>query len=265
MAFELEFRPFPETGGPLSYALVPWDSELFGLPVYELRFLDEGADDAGVVARWLSGMDPEADALVCTKVDQRAVPLLESLAGDRFYPVETVLELEGALDEANYTPVARSLPVLLRPAVEADLPAMSAVAGSAFWSDRFHLDPNLSDAAADRRYVRWVESAMAAGESVFAYERTDSGAVIGFYHVRPASADTVDLMLMALDPTLTGLGLGTELYKSGMRECARMGFVTAQTRVAACNLASLNTFMRLGLSVRGVKTALHRYIPASRG
>jgi L-amino acid N-acyltransferase YncA len=265
MSFELDFRPFPDAGGPLSVALVPWDSEEFGFPVYELRFADDTDPPAAALAEWLSGLDRSAPSLVCTKVDQQAVPLLIALVANGFYPVETVLELEGVVADAGPVAGVAGAIAHLRPATEADLPAMRAIAGSAFWSDRFHLDPNLSDEAADRRYVTWVERALAAGEPIFAYERESDGVVIGFYHIRPVSSETADLMLMALDPGVVGRGLGAGLYRAGLNECARMGCTTARTRVAACNLASLNIFLRLGFTVRGAKTALHRFSAAARG
>ena len=37
MSFDLEFREYPGAGGPFSYALVPWDTDLFGMPFYELQ------------------------------------------------------------------------------------------------------------------------------------------------------------------------------------------------------------------------------------
>jgi RimJ/RimL family protein N-acetyltransferase len=262
MDFRLDFHRYPAPMGPLSIALVPWDSLLFGFPVHEMRFADDSERSAGPVAEWLSGVDPSSACLVCAKVDQAAVSLAVALAAHGFYPVETVLELEGSVGGVSPEEGSSGSPAHLRPAVEADLPALRSIAGSAFWSDRFHLDPNLSDEAADRRYVGWVDEAWKAGEPLFAYMREDDGAVIGFYHIRPVSSDAADLMLMALDPSVIGLGLGTRLYRSGLGECARMGLTNATTRVSACNLASLNIFLRLGFTVRSARTALHRFEPA---
>jgi L-amino acid N-acyltransferase YncA len=265
MSFELKLQTYPDSKGPIRFAPVPWDSDVFGIPVYEARFSAEEPCPADLVAAWLSSLDAGSPCLVCTKVDQQAVPLLEALAINRFYPVEAVLELEGSLAKANTITRAPRVPARLRPATAADLPAFTAIAASAFWSDRFHLDPNLSNDAADQRYVGWIERAFADGDPVFAFEREDGGAVVGFYHVRAVSDERVDLMLAAIDPSLTGLGLGAALYQSMMFECVRMGFKTAQTRIVARNLPVLNIFSRLNYSFSGATMALHRYGSSAEG
>jgi len=266
MAFELDFHSLGNPDSSVSVAFVPWDTELFGIPVHELRFDEEYARLGGIVAQWLSDLDRRQGCLVCAKVDEQAVPLLEILANDGFYPVSTVLELESVLAKAIGVTLAPTVPAHLRRAVMADLPAIGTIASSAFWSDRFHLDPNLSSEKASLRYVTWVESAFVAEEPVFVFERDDTGDVVGFYHVRPLSEDKVDLTLGAIDPSLTGRGLGTALFHSTMLACMDLGFEIAQTRIAARNLAVLNVFSRLQWSFCGTKTALHWYeAPADGG
>ena len=41
MSFALDFRRFPDAEGPLEIARVSWDSEIFELPIHELRCRDE--------------------------------------------------------------------------------------------------------------------------------------------------------------------------------------------------------------------------------
>lgn len=257
--FELTFLADDRHADAVQYALVPWDTESFGFPVYELR-LDERADlDVGDLAEFLQRFDTPEGSLVCVKVDQGSVPLLYVLAMNGFYPVETMLEVEGDLAFAATLPREAKIPVRLRPATRDDLPVMTRIASEAFWSDRFHLDPNLSDDAADERYARWVIRAFESDDQLFAYERTDSSEVIGFYQVREVSPDRVDLTLAAVDPSLTGLGLGSVLYRSVIAECAAQGYVTAQTRIVARNLPVLNIFSAMRFSFRCAQTSLHRF------
>jgi len=256
-SFELDFRSFPDADGCIAYALVPWDSEEFGFPVYELRIAEPSSFTTDVVRSWLHQLDSAGGCLVSAKVDQQSVSTIRSLASNGFYPVETVLEVEGELPTIGAVAITSAIPVRLRRATEADMDAMTSIAARAFWSDRFHLDPNLPSNAADERYVRWIRRAFQDQELLYAYERTDERAVIGFYHVRVVSRGRVDLMLAAVDPALSGRGLGSALYLSMMRECVGLGFTEARTRIVARNLPVLNIFSRLRFRFVGATTTLH--------
>lgn len=258
-ALTLDFAPLPGVAGA-AYALVPWDTSSFGFPVYELR-LDETDVSASALRSGLAHLEGREGSLVVTKVDQQDVPLLHELAANGFYPVETMLELEGDLAYPASLPRESGIPVRLRRAQAEDLAGIKHIAAAAFWSDRFHLDPNLSSAAADERYERWVERAFEAQELLLAFERTDDGSLIGFYHLRAVDGETVDLTLAALDPGMAGKGLGRVLYLSAMEFAAGMGFVRAQTRLVARNLPVMNIFARCGFSFRSAVTSLHRFRP----
>jgi len=257
--FSLDFHPLSTEVDGITCALVPWDSEAFGLPVYELRIDETATLSARDVSLGLSSLDDKRGSLVCTKVDQLSVPLLCTLAETGFYSVETVIEIQGELAYGARLPRTAKIPVRLRIADEADMPEMVRIASTAFWSDRFHLDPNLSNAAADTRYARWVERAFSSNDLLFAYERTDESAIIGFYHVRKVDEACVDLVLAGIDPSLKGLGLGAVLYQLAVADCLHRGFHFAQTRVVARNLAVLNIFAAMRFSFRGALTSLHRF------
>jgi GNAT superfamily N-acetyltransferase len=259
-AFEMEFRSVPGTNA-LRYALVPWDSELFGFPVYELRVEDSPPSSAEAIRGWLGKLDCERGCLVCAKVDHRAVPWLELLSRSGFYPVETMLEAERSLTEVDATLNPPPPGVRWRRATAADSEALQRIAGSAFWADRFHLDHHLSSELADERYVRWIRGAIESGETVFVYEMDDVDAPIGFHLVRPVSDKRIDLTLVAMDSSFAGRGLGPALYQSVVLECAQMGYSTAQMRIVARNLPALNILSRLGFSFRSATESMHWYSP----
>ena len=261
--FELDFRPLDCSDGAAQAAFVPWDSEAIGASVWELRLSDSTARTTVAIHDWLLGLDRSADCLVGAKVDQEHVSFLAALAHNGFYPVETTLRIEGDLARVSSIDTAPPIPLRLRTATQADMGAVSRIAGSAFWADRFHLDPNVPNSAADMRYVTWVGRAFDDGEQLFVYERTDVGQVVGFYLVRPVTDSLVDLTLVAIDPTLAGLRIGSALYRTVMRECARMGFSRARTTIVARNLPALNIYSRLGFSFNEVLTSMHWFAPAT--
>ena len=256
--FTLKFEAFPLPDGALRYAYVPWDSELYGFPFYELRCEDLKPE---VLARnlrpWLSSLPAERPCLVYSKLPIREIALSKVLTEHGFYYVETMLEIYLSL--AQMTPIIRRQMGLtrLRLAEESDLPQLIAVASTAFSTDRLHLDPNLPPEKADQRYVRWVESGFRSGEPVFIFEETRSAKQIGFFHIRETAPMTVDLSLAAVDVAYRGSGVGAMMYQALLTECQARGFQTAVTRISVNNMDVLNLFMRLGFAVRNTLFVLH--------
>ncbi len=262
MSFALSFVPFPPPDGPLSWALVPWDTALFGISVYELRL--SGSDPTAVndpLKRWLASIPADQARLICAKLPAGDVAQTQILTRQGFYPVETSLEI--ALPMARMTPIALRRPasLALRPAGASDLRAIGTVARSAFIADRFHLDPNLPPNPADQRYVEWVERGFREGEPVFVWEDMRNGRTLGFYHIRPTASTVVDLSLAAVDPVYRQSGLGSLMYQAVLEKCYALGFEIAETRISVNNLDVLNLFFRLGFTVRRALNVLHWYAP----
>lgn len=264
MSFEREFRRFPGPDGPLEVAPVPWDTQLFGVDFHELRFAEPEAP-WGELAASLGGPLAEltralpSPHLLVAKVPVAATPVAEVLGAAGFYPVETMVYLHLSL--ARFQPLVARAPasLALRAATTDDLPELEAMAARAFTTDRFHLDPHLSNEAADRRYVSWLRGGLEAGDPVFVYEDTRRGKRVGFYHVRETGPGVVDLSLAAVRPDAQRIGLGLLMYQAVVAECRERGFREAETHVTVGNLDVLNLFMRLGFEVRRPVFCFHRF------
>ena len=258
MSFELDFQSYPAPDGPIRFAYVPWDSELFGFPFFELTGTDIAPSALEEhLPHWLRSLPVSSSGLVYTKVPATSVAVGTALARHGFYPVETMLTAHR--DLSQFQPVMRqtSPPPRLRPATEADLPQMTALAGSAFREDRFHLDPQLPDDKASQRYQHWVENGFRSGDHVFAFEEGATGSLIGFFHARQTDPGTIDLSLAALDPKCKGTGLGGMMYEAAVLESRERGYNTAETRIVVSNVAVLNLFSRLGFRFRNPVVTFH--------
>lgn len=264
MSFRLERAPWPAPGGPLTRARVPWDSETFGLGVFDLEADPERADEvAGALPGLLRELERERPHLAAVKIPVAATALSRALSEAGFYAVETMLELHLPLERMQRVAPRVPAGLALREARAEDLPALEAMARGAFHADRFHLDPNLDPARAGERYARWVARGFAAGEPVFVYEDARRGRTIGFFHVRPTAPGTCDLSLAAVEPGARRLGLGSLMYQAVVEACRERGFRAAETHVTVQNLDVLNLFARLGFAFRAPVLCLHRFAPAS--
>ena len=160
--FRMSFRPYPDAASPLEVAEVPWDTTLFGFPCWELR-CSAGTTAAAVqqFVRELGGKE----SLLVSKIPTCDVELGKMLTGCGFYLVETQLEIAMPLNRPGVMTPARG--AALRPATEADLPAIADIAGASFTFDRYHMDITLSRTRADERFRGWAERGFRDGEPVF--------------------------------------------------------------------------------------------------
>jgi len=262
MPFVTEERRYPSADGPIRFAAIPWDSQTYGFPFYELRCQEIDPQIlARHLARWLDSLSRER-ALVFAKIPIDAVGIGHVLCVEgKFYPVETMLEL--------YLPMSRLKPPITRPldrfklrvATKDQMPTIGALASRAFSADRLHADPALPPEKANQRFQKWVERGFEDGDRMFAYEDTKQQKLIGFFHVREIGGGTVDLSLGAVDPAFHNLGLGAQLYEAVLLDCRQRGDQLAITHITVNNLEVMNLFSRLGFLFRKPVMTFHRMLP----
>jgi ribosomal protein S18 acetylase RimI-like enzyme len=167
--------------------------------------------------------------------------------------------LELTLPLTRLTPLIRQrqTQMRLRLVEAADLPAVMAIAGSAFHFDRLHLDPHLPGEKADQRYARWVERGFSAGEPVYVYEDVRTAKVRGFVHVREARAQTIDLSLGGVDPAYQRSGIGVLMYQDVLVQCQAQGYRIVTTWTQISNLEIVNLLIRLGFGFHNAVNSLH--------
>jgi GNAT superfamily N-acetyltransferase len=250
MSFELSFKPWPPEEPCLRFAVVPWDTEILGFPVFELDLLggipQKRAEEW--LDRWLTERRSEGKSLVYCRTRWQDLEVARRLGRTQFYPVESTAKISLPLGrfEGPLGPSARGL--RLRVAQLQDLPTLKEIARTAFGVDRYHQDPHIPTGRADERYTRWIERALESGDPVFAYDESGSGEILGFFHVRPSTPQAIDLSLAAIKSALRGSGIGAWMYQEVLRECRKRGFARAVSRVSMGNLDVVNLFARLGFS-----------------
>lgn len=258
MAFSLTYQSFPSPDGPLSFAHVPWDSELYGFPFYELRC----ADVAPAILEkhlnpWLTGLPANGACLVVAGLNPAAVATSRVLTQHGFYPVETILKIE--LPLTRFTPAVEKKfrYMLFRPAESGDLAALTTIARESFATDRLHLDPNLSPETAGERYARWLAGSFKAGEALFVMEDTRHRAITGFVLALKPDATTYDVTLAAIDQKRHNTGAGLFLYQAMLKESVTRGMRRVLASISINNLNSLKTAERLGFTVMSAATKFH--------
>ncbi|HYX20097.1 MAG TPA: GNAT family N-acetyltransferase [Thermoanaerobaculia bacterium] len=247
MPFGLSFEPLAGGSG-LSAARVPWDSELLGFSVIEMRAGGVHPELAGRALRdWLA-REASHPLLLVLRTDPADVALGETLARIGFYPAELSYELSIPLRRLGSVAAHGRPGARLRPAEPRDLPALDEIARSAFRADRFHRDPHVPGTGADGRYASWIAEGMTAGEPICVYENERTSETMGFFHLRETGARSIDIRLAAMHPRFQGTGLGAVMYEAVLSEWRDRGFDSATTRISASNLEVVNVFARLGFT-----------------
>ena len=122
MTFSLTWQSFPPPDGPLAFAHIPWDSELYGFPFYDLKLDDASpAHIEPPLADWLKQLPADKSCLVVASISPGAVSLARMLIRHGFYPIETLIELHVSLARFNPVITSHFQKMLFRPAQAGDL------------------------------------------------------------------------------------------------------------------------------------------------
>jgi ribosomal protein S18 acetylase RimI-like enzyme len=242
--------------------VVPWDSTIFGFPVAQISRIDLGPPGTSTAAlfgsfdAWCSELGVR---LVSCRLDHTRLRESMDLEAHGFRFVEMVYEPR--LD----APLAVAAPlhdIQVTEATETDLPAIEAVARTAFTTGRYLLDHRLSPDLSHGRYASWVRSAFGSGDQTVLKAELD-GELVGFFIVERRPDDRVYWHLTAVAPGWQGKGIGLSVWQTMLRRHAGEGAAGVETTISGHNLAALNLYARLGFTFASAQLTFHRLVAPS--
>jgi RimJ/RimL family protein N-acetyltransferase len=239
----------------LSVNLVPWDAKVFGFPVAvidALGVIDSGkaALDFEKVRDWL---DAENVRIISCRLPHEELAESFFLESQGFRFVEMVLhpQISGLsrLELGN-----EGLFVDL--ATTRDIPTLSAIAASAFGSERYHVDPRVDTGRANVRYAKWVE-----GSFVHPQQRllkvVDGEDIVALFIIEVVAPGKVYWHLTAVAPRFQGKGMGWRSWRSMMHYHQSQGIDMVETTISARNSRVLNLYARLGFRFSPPEMTFH--------
>lgn len=258
MAWELDFRRFPPPDGPLAVAEVPWDSELFGFPIYELRCPEAFPDKlAEMTSRLLPTLSPGQRALAYVKLPVGDVERMRALTAAGFYLVEAGLEYELELDRMRPVWGDRPSGLQMRLGRAEDLPTLQALASGGLANDRYHMDRRVPAERADLRFERWVEYAIRDGDVTLLFESERDGEAIGFVQYRPEPRQTAYMSLISVRESYKHSGLGMIMMEAALRACGAHGFRRVTARSTLNNTDVVRMCSAFGFQITRASYTLH--------
>ena len=213
MNFEYQTHRIETPALSLSYFQVPWDTEIFGFPVAQISEISahdpvRASADLAPFLDWLRDMRLASCRLPHDRL--RESMLLED-AGFRF--VEMVLHPH-LTDLQAQTFADQGLSVELAEA--ADLPSIEAIAVSAFGYERFHIDPRLDPALADRRYRVWVQNSYGHPNQRL-LKISEGEQIVAFFVTETRPDGDCYWHLTAVAPSFQGRGYGKRVWLTMLR------------------------------------------------
>lgn len=246
----------------LELSVKPWETGLFARQVFSLAWPPDAGDrDAAGWSEALREVEdiltPLAPVMISSRVGTLATDALEAMQNSGFRLMECYLTLSH--DLADEVAAGGEIRVFR----EDDLARLTAIAGTSFALDRFHLDPELPRELADRSRVEWVANGC-RGRSEAVYVSGPPGEASGFVLCTSSRTEngegTGRLDLMGVDPAQRRRGLGRALTRAFLAHCRRSGYARGLVGTQAHNTASLRTYEAEGFRIAASHYSLHRHI-----
>ena len=213
-----------------------WESEFFGIASAIVR-PDAAAPllTAGDLAPW---------ARVQAKIPAQESEQLDALQQLGFRLVEGEVDLS--------LPVPKNVPdPQADAALEDDIPALRALAASAFSRSRFRA-PWYGPDDSGRFYAQWVENAVRGTFDHQCLVFRGAGGIRAFVSLRQLSEREARIGLLA------GWGAGEILMQAAERWAQQRGLTTLRVATQAGNIAALNRYIQSGATVVGTAYWLYR-------
>lgn len=232
-------------------ALLPWDSEHFGLRI--ARATAEGLA-SGRLDRWCREHAVDCVYLLADAADPDTLARAPA-AG--FAVVDVRLTFDRPAPAA---PAAAGEEV--RPARPDDLPALRAIARGAYTDSRFYFDRRFPRQRTEALYERWIErSVEGAADAVLVAEV--EGRAAGYVTCLGGGGGAGRIGLVGVAEAARGRGLGGRLVAAALGWFAAAGVPRVEVVTQGRNLAAQRLYQAQGFRTCRVEVTFHRWRPGA--
>jgi ribosomal protein S18 acetylase RimI-like enzyme len=250
---------------------LPWDSEIFGFGIGRVSWLHAAGDEDGrlreaLLRTALRRCREWKIRHLSARVDPSDVAALHALERQRFTIADVSVALGAASRDLPETPPEARI----RPFAPEDLPALRAIAGSAFRYSRLVADGRFPRERANALFERWIEN-LCRGRADQVLVAVEDRGVAGFVACtldRRAQTSLGfsqgDISLVGVAPDRQGNGLGRALVGAGLA-WLKPRAERIEIRTQLTNLPALRLYEKAGFRiVRGLYTpggvTFHRWM-----
>ncbi|MDU6409718.1 MAG: dTDP-4-amino-4,6-dideoxy-D-galactose acyltransferase [Yersiniaceae bacterium] len=224
-----------------------WESDFFQRTSAKLAFTAEAAP--------LTVPRLAPYQIVQAKIAATDLPLSDALAGFGFRLAEG--EIDFTLNVAPGADAAPG-PLAVRPAAEADIPALQQAAAAAFALSRFR-SPWYQPQDSGRFYAQWVTNAVRGSfDHLCLLAEDDQQRPQGFVTLRRTAAGEARIGLLAAWPGAGGRGVGKCLMQAARQWCRAEQRTQLHVATQSGNVAAMRLYIGSGASVAATSFWLYR-------
>jgi ribosomal protein S18 acetylase RimI-like enzyme len=250
------------TDGPRVHGLavllpLEWDSRVLGMPAARLEVLTSGpyAQRIEVVDALVRAVCSQAAARgikhVSARVDAADDAAVHVLERRGFINVDAILTFGADLDQIVIGSAASGVSV--RPAVPTDAVTVGDIAGASFTDGRFHADPAIDRASAERVYREWAVACVTGAAADYVAIASAGDRLAGFVACRLMGDTAVHfgrptstITLIATAPDVRGQGVGPVLIGAARTWCRAQNADTLEVGTPIRNLRAARLYERSG-------------------
>jgi len=244
MGFEYHVESIRTKALALDFYLVPWDTEIFGVPVAQIASVrveepTQAAQDYGAFVDWCS----RQHVTLCScrlPANRLADSMFLEERGFRFIELNYLPRLTGLQRSTTSNDG-----VGVACADEVDRAQLVDMAAQVFRNGRFHDDPRIGAKLGNRRYRAWMENAFSSPHQRVLKCSLD-GRIVGFFVVEEPERGHCFWSLNGLAPGCEGQGLGKRVWRSMLDWHRAKGIDTVSTSISSHNVAAFNLYVALG-------------------
>jgi len=227
----------------------PWLTEIMGKPCFRLALDDAKVPEDGEIS--LAGV-----RLTYAKIPTDAIGSIHWLEDNDFRLIDTNVTLKKSiLTRPAKTPDVQTNTVI-RFAKPEDRTNVMALAGSSFSRSRFHLDPKIPDATADKIKAEWAGNFFRGDRGDAMVVAETNGDIVGFLQLlHKGRSLTIDLIATAA--TARGKGLGRAMIDYAERSMPDLDEINVGTQLA--NGGSLIFYQSLGFRLQQAAYVFHNH------
>lgn len=225
----------------------PWLGSILGRPALRLS---AGGAQSGLAQRL------QAERLFATaKIGTDQIGLVKDLQAAGCYVVDVLLGFAVPAKDVS-APAKRNR---IRMAAPTDRDAVFSIAATAFRYTRFHLDPVIPDALANRIKAEWAANFFTGqrGDCLLVAEDADGrpqGFLLGL-----ATKDSLVIDLIAVEPAAAGGSLGTAMIAALAERARLQGKARLQVGTQAANAAAARFYEKAGFRLQNAQYVLHHH------
>lgn len=145
----------------------------------------------------------------------------------------------------------------IRMAEPADADRVAQIAGENFSTDRFHADPDIDDAVADRIKADWARNFFAGRRGEWMVVGCRGGQAAGFLQLLDRNEEVV-IDLIAVDGASRNTGLARAMIGFAAGTCKPGAPIRVGTQLA--NTASIRLYETLGFRLNSASHIFHRHV-----